>query len=284
MAVKRSSRKPAAAPVTARHPSLARAAALRHRFRSRARLYGAWMSIGHPEVAAIFSRAQGDFLGIDLEHTTIELSTAQQIIRACHEHDRACLPRIYPGQLEHVRRLLDAGADGIIVPQVARVEDIDQVVDVMRYPPDGHRGFGVASAQGYGRDFDGYVRGANESLSLMIQIETIQAVERIGALLTHPAVDGVMVGPYDMSGSLGVPGELDHPRVREACETVVRACAQAEISCGMHLVYPTVDAIRQKLRAGFTFLVLGSDIFNLWKRGLEVDAMIKACADDKAAR
>ncbi len=264
---------------TGQHPALARVAALRHRLRSRARLYAVWMSIGHPEIAAIFSRTRGDFLGIDLEHTTIDLPTAQQIIRACHEHGRACLPRIYPGQLEHARRLLDAGADGIIIPQVARAEDIDQVVDIMRYPPEGHRGFGVAAAHAYGRDFDAYVRGANQALSVIIQIETIQAVERIATLLTHPAVDGVMVGPYDMSGSLGVPGQLDHPRVREACQTVVRACAQAELSCGLHIVYPTVEEIRRQLDAGFTFLILGSDIFNLWKRGLEVDAMIEACAD-----
>jgi len=218
-------------------------------------------------------------VGLDLEHTTIELSTAQMIIRACHEHRRACLPRIFPGQLEQMRRLLDAGADGIIVPQVSTRDEIERVVQALRYPPDGQRSFGVAAAHRYGRTFEDYVREANEALSLIVQVETATGVERIDELVTHPAVDGVMIGPYDLSGSLRVPGELTHPRVVKACSHVIAACAKASMSCGIHLVYPTVEELQRQLSAGFTFFVLGSDIFNLWQRSVELDAMIEACGD-----
>ena len=253
------------------------AAALRRKFRSRARLFGAWMSIGHPEIAAIFAAAKGDFVGIDLEHTTIDLATAQMIIRTCHEHGRACLPRPYAGSLESMRRLLDAGADGIIVPQVSRRADVERLIEELRYPPQGRRGFGVAAAHQYGRAFDAYVRGANESLSLLIQIETMDGVERIGEILTVPEVDGVMIGPYDISGSLGVAGELSHTKVTAACTQVIKACAAQSISCGIQLVHPRAADLRRQLKAGFTFLVLGSDIFNLTQRSREVDAMIQAC-------
>lgn len=261
---------------TDRHP-LAMAAALRKRLRARDRLYGAWMSIGHPEIASIFADAQGDFVGIDLEHTTIELSTAQQIIRACHEFHRACLPRIFPGNLEQIRRLLDAGADGIIVPQVSSSEAIDRVVQALYYPPQGRRSFGVAAAHQYGRAFEAYVREANEACSLIVQVETMAGVEQIDAIVANPAVDGVMIGPYDLSGSLGIPGQVSHPRVAEACRRVIAACAKASMSCGLHLVYPQVEDLRREFNAGFTFLVLGSDIFTLWQRGVEIDAMIDAC-------
>ncbi len=120
------------------------------------------------------------------------------------------------------------------------------------------------------------MRGANAALSLIVQVETIDAVERIEEIVRHPAVDGLMVGPYDLSGSLGIPGDLTNPRVREACGRVVRACADASMSCGLHLVYPTVEEIRRELAAGFSFLVLGSDIFNLWRRSVDVDQMIAA--------
>lgn len=250
------------------------ASALRQRFRSRSRAYGAWLSIGSAEVASIFAAAKGHFVGIDLEHTTIDLPTTQMIIRSCHEHRRAALPRIFPGDLQQARRLLDAGADGLIVPQVSVREQIQSVADCMRYPPLGKRGFGVAAAHRYGRGFEEYVRAANESLSLMIQVETSEGVANIEKLASHPAVDAVMIGPYDLSGSLGIPGRLKDKRVVEACNRVIKACERQGISCGMHLVYPNVDEVREHLARGFTFLVLGSDIFNLWKRSEETDEII----------
>jgi 2-keto-3-deoxy-L-rhamnonate aldolase RhmA len=251
------------------------AAALRARFRSRQPAYGAWLSIGHPEVAAIFASARGHFVGIDLEHTTIDLPTSQQIIRACHQYRRACLPRIFPGDLQAVRRLLDAGADGIIVPQVSTIAHVEAVADVMRYPPEGRRGFGVAAAQEYGRGFDAYMAGANAALSMMIQVETVEGVGNIEALVAHPAVDAVMVGPYDLSGSLGVPGKIDHPSVVAACRDVTAACRKRGIACGMHLVYPDLAEVRDHLARDFTFLIMGSDIFNLWRRCVEVDRLIE---------
>lgn len=203
---------------------LAVTAALRQRLRSRARTYGAWISIGHSDIASLFASANGHFVGVDLEHTMTELSTIHAMIRACHEYGRACLPRIFPGQFEPLRRLLDARADGVIVPQVSRREDIDRAASALRYPPEGRRSFGVVAAHRFGRAFDAYVRSANRSLSLIIQVESTDAVAHIDALVSHPAVDGVMVGPYDLSGLLGMPGALTHPRVTEACERVIQAC------------------------------------------------------------
>lgn len=262
--------------MTDEHP-LAIAAALRHRLRTRAHTFGAWSSLGHPEIASIFASAKGHFVGVDLEHSTTSLSTAQAMIRACHEFRRACLIRVSPGSVEQMRRLLDAGADGLIVPQVSSSDDIDRAAKVLRYPPKGERSFGVAAAHQYGRVFDAYARSANESLTLIVQVETMPAVERIDSIVSHPAVDGVMIGPYDLSGSLGIPGALTHPRVVEASKRVIEACTASSRSCGVHLVHPSLDDIRQHLVAGFTFLVLGSDVFSLWKRGVEVDAMIGSC-------
>lgn len=258
------------------HP-LAIAAMLRRRLRMRARTFGAWSSLGHPEIVSIFASAKGHFVGVDLEHSTTGLSTAQAMIRACHEYRRACLTRVCPGSIEQIRRLLDAGADGVILPQVSSCDDIDRAAKMLRYPPEGERSFGVAAAHQYGRAFDAYVQSANESLILIVQVETMAAVERVDSIVSHPAVDGVMIGPYDLSGSLGIPGALTHPRVVEASKRVIEACTASSRSCGVHLVHPTLEDIRQHLAAGFTFLVLGSDVFNLWKRSVEVDAMVGSC-------
>lgn len=256
---------------------LAIARALRGRLRQRLATFGSWMSLGDPEIAAILAASSTNFVGIDLEHTTVDLSTVQATVRVCHQYGRACLPRVPPGQMEYVKRLLDAGADGVVIPQVSRRGQIDEIVSAMRYPPAGARSFGVAAAQNYGRAFEGYAQAANDSLSLVIQIESRDAVDNVEDLVSHPAVDAVLLGPYDLSGSFGVPGKLDDPRVVKACDEVIGSCARAGISCGIHLVYPSLEEVKDHLERRLTFLVLGSDVFNLWKRAEQTDEIVRGC-------
>jgi 2-dehydro-3-deoxyglucarate aldolase len=164
-----------------------------------------------------------------------------------------------------VKRLLDAGADGIIVPMVSSLAEVERLAGWFRYPPEGHRSFGVARAQRYGAAFDEYAASWNAVGCLIIQIESMAGVDEAETMLRHDAVDGVMVGPYDLSGSLGVPGDLNHPRVEAACERILHACAAAGKTCGTHLIEPDLDRIGRALAAGYTLVVLASDVFILGK-------------------
>lgn len=235
------------------------------RFRSRERIFGAWTSLGHPSITEIFASIGVDFIGIDLEHSTIGLEEAQRIIAAAQAGGVACLPRLSGHQEEQARRLLDSGADGLIVPNVSSMVEIDRIVDWCKYPPMGKRGYGIARAQRYGFDFDRYVRSWNQRSVILIQIESIQAANGIEKLLANEAVDGVMIGPYDLSGSLGVPGQLKHPKVVEAGSHVMEACRQRDKACGIQLVDPTAEEVSASLEFGYTFVVLASDVFILWK-------------------
>jgi 2-dehydro-3-deoxyglucarate aldolase len=246
------------------------------KFRQRQSLFGAWTSLGHPSVTEIFCRGGFDFLGIDLEHSTISLEQSQTIIATSQAAGIPCLPRVSSHNGEQIRRILDSGADGIIVPQVNTHKELLQIVDWCKYPPVGKRGFGVARAQGYGFDFPDYTAAWNRHGTLIIQIESIQAVDIIDELLAHEEVDGVMTGPYDMSGSLGVPGQLDHPKVTAACARVVEACRKSGKSCGTQIVDPTEAAISQTKAQGFTFAVLSSDVFLLWKWSERMNGLMKA--------
>jgi len=238
---------------------------MRSKLRNRTTLLGAWTSLGHPSITEIFTAAGFDFIGIDLEHSTISQEQAQRIIAASHASDVACLPRVSSHNGEQIRRLLDSGADGILVPQVSTRSEVEQIVEWCKYPPLGKRGYGVASAQGYGFDFNEYVANWNERSTILIQIESIKGVEAVDELLGHDAIDGAMIGPYDLSGSLGIPGQLLNPRVAEACSRVIEACRNHGKACGTHIVEPTEKNIRDELNYGYTFLVLASDVFVLWK-------------------
>jgi 2-dehydro-3-deoxyglucarate aldolase len=228
-------------------------------------VFGAWTSLGHPSITEIFTRAGVDFVGIDLEHSTVSHEQSQRIIAAAQAGGTACLPRVASHNGEQIRRLLDSGADGVIVPNVSTPHEVEQIINWSKYPPLGKRSYGVARAQGYGFDFEAYVRAWNDRSTILIQIESIQAVDAVDALLAHEAVDGAMIGPYDISGSLGIPGQLAHPRVTQACARVLEACQRAGKACGTQLVEPTPETASEAFSAGYAFVVLASDVFLLWK-------------------
>jgi 2-dehydro-3-deoxyglucarate aldolase len=244
------------------------ALAFRRRLRGREPLFAGWTSIGHPQITEAIALSGVDFVGIDIEHSTISLEQSQRIIAAAQAGGTVCLPRIASHNPEMIKRLLDSGADGIIVPMVSTPEEVERIVSWVKYPPAGRRSFGVARAQDYGLGFADYTARWNELSSVIIQIETVEGVENIDRLLAHEGVDGAMVGPYDLSGSLGIPGQIDHPRVAEAGRRVVEACRRAGRACGTQLVDPDPASMRKAVADGYTFSVLSSDVFLLgsWAR------------------
>ncbi len=238
---------------------------LKQKLRSRERLFGGWISFGHSSIAEIIARLGFDFVAIDMEHSTMSLFDAQQIVMGCQSQGVPCLPRPVSHGVEMIKPMLDAGSDGLIAPMVSTVEELERLIGLCKFAPQGRRSFGVARAHGYGFDFDSYVSGWNESAPFIIQIETVQGVENIEKLIAYDAVDGIMIGPYDLSGSLGVPGQPSHPRVLEACEQVVRACQKFGKSCGTQIADVNHAAVDAALKKGYTFVILSSDLFVLWK-------------------
>lgn len=238
---------------------------LKQKLRNREHVFTAWTSLAHPSITEIFSKMGVDFIGIDIEHSTISQEQSQRIIAAAQANGILCLPRIATHNMEMLKRLLDSGADGIIVPSVSTSVEVEKIISWCNYPPLGKRGFGVARAQGYGFDFDEYTKRWNEVKTFIVQIESIEAVENIDEILKYEEIDGVMIGPYDISGSLGIPGKLEHPKVKQAAKRVIQACKRYSKGCGTQVIEPDSENIKEKFTEGYTFLVLASDIFLLWK-------------------
>jgi len=247
---------------------------LKEKLNHRSAVFAGWTSIGHPQITEMIARSGVDFVGIDLEHSTISQEQAQRIIAACHSNAVVCVPRVASHDPESIRRLLDSGADGILVPTVETPAEVEKIIEAMKYPPRGKRGYGIARAQGYGNEFKEYTSNWNQESILILQIESVRAVSNIEALLEFEEVDGVMIGPYDISGSLDVPGEIDHPSVLEAGQKVVDACRHYGKACGTQDINPSVSSVESSLRAGYTFIVLASDVFILWNWGNDVESLI----------
>jgi len=238
---------------------------LKQKLTNRERLFAGWVSYAHPSITETFAGAGFDFIAIDMEHSTVSLEQAQRIIAGAQAEGSLCLPRPVSHSNDWTKPLLDSGADGMLYPMVQTKEEVRALIEINKYPSVGRRSFGVNRAQDYGFTFDTYVKEWNDSSALILQIESIQAVDNIDSLLSFKEVDGVMIGPYDMSGSLGVPGQTTHPLVLEASKKVILACEKYGKSCGSQIADVTEDALKKHFDQGYTYCILGSDLFVLWK-------------------
>jgi 2-keto-3-deoxy-L-rhamnonate aldolase RhmA len=251
-------------------------AILKKKLRRRERLFAAWVSYAHPSITETFARAGFDFIAIDMEHSTITVEQAQRIIAACQSEGVPCLPRPVSHSNDWFKPLLESGADGLLVQMVSTPEDVAAIIGHLKYPPAGNRSYGVNRAQAYGFDFDSYIQSWNDTSSFIIQVESIQAVENIDKLLSFDEIDGVMVGPYDISGSLGVPGQTSHPLVIEASRKVIAACERFGKSCGTQVTDASEESVQALFDLGYTYAILSSDLFVLWKWSEKMQGMIKS--------
>lgn len=253
---------------------LARRRALKSKLQNREPVFGGWLSYGDPAITETFAKAGFDFVAIDMEHTTLSLTDARTIITSAQSEGACCLPRPVSHSNDILKPLLEAGADGMFIQMVETVDQVHSLINALKFPPIGTRSYGVNRAHGYGFDFDSYIKDWNDSSSLILQIESITAVKNIDALLDFPEVDGVMVGPYDISGSLNVPGQTNHPKVRAAGAQVIEAAERAGKSCFTQIANVTPEQLQDAFEQGFTSIILGSDLFILWKWAEEMQTII----------
>jgi 2-dehydro-3-deoxyglucarate aldolase/4-hydroxy-2-oxoheptanedioate aldolase len=219
-------------------------------------LIGTIITIPSTEIAEIFCQAGFDWLFIDLEHSVLSIKDAQTLMQAAHP-SIPCLIRVPSTDETWIKRSLDTGAAGIIVPQIHSVEDVRQVVQFCKYPPEGLRSVGIGRAQGYGEKFQEYVNTSNENLSVVIQIEHIDAVKNIEEIIKVPGIDCLFIGPYDLSASMGKVGKLTDPDVLEAIAKVENAASQAGIPLG--IFGSTPESITPNIQNGYTLIAIGID-------------------------
>jgi 2-keto-3-deoxy-L-rhamnonate aldolase RhmA len=220
---------------------------------------GTWIQIGHAAVAEVLANAGFDWIAADCEHTDMGLAEFAAVARGLHGRGSVPFVRVRENDTLAIRQMLDLGALGVIVPLVNTPADAARAVRAAKYPPAGVRGFAFHRGNNWGVDFADYAANANDQIAVVVMIESREAVENIDAILAVEGVDGVFIGPYDMSGSYGIPGQTNDPIIQNACARVVAACRKAGKAAGMHVVIPTPEAIAKGVADGFTFLALGVD-------------------------
>ena len=228
---------------------------LKQRLNNQETLLGTLSSLPSPEVTEIMAQAGFDWLFIDMEHGPFEVLMAQRMMMAAG--DCPCLVRV-PGHSEvHIKKALDAGAAGLIIPQVSSAEQAEKVIGFAKYPPLGNRGVGGGRAQGYGSNLATYVEEANEQLLMVLQVEHIDGVNHIDEILEVDGIDVIFIGPYDLSASLGLTGQVGHPKVLEAIARVEAKCKAKGMPMGYFDVSP--EGVLPYREKGYQLLTCGVD-------------------------
>lgn len=226
------------------------------RLRAGELLSGTMITLRDPTVSDVLAGVGFDWFFVDGEHGPIETSDLLAQFQAVANR-AAMLVRVPAIDEVPIKKALDLGAQGIIVPQVNTAEEVERVVQYSRYPPLGGRGVGLGRAHGYGATFDEYMNSANEEVCVVIQAEHKRAVQNIESIVQVKGFDAVLVGPYDLSASMGLMGQVGHPDVVAAIDRVAEVCRSASIPLG--IFGATAESVRPYIEKGFNLIVAGVD-------------------------
>jgi len=243
---------------------------LKLKLKNRKLSIGSWITIGNSIVAELMAQAGFEWLTIDMEHSVIDMSHAQELIRIIELSDVVPLVRISNNNPDVIKHVMDAGAHGVIVPMVNSKTEAEQAVKAVKYPISGIRSVGLARAQKYGFDFNGYKEWLEKESIIIVQIEHVKAINNLEAILCTPGVDGSIIGPYDLSGSLGCPGEFNRPEVKAELQKYEKVCNHLNKPMGFHIVQPDSGMVNDYKLKGYTFLAVGLDTLYLGTKCREV--------------
>ncbi|PJZ70304.1 2,4-dihydroxyhept-2-ene-1,7-dioic acid aldolase [Leptospira perolatii] len=236
--------------------------------------YGTWMQIPHPAVAEILSASGFEWVAIDLEHGQVSPGLLPDLFRAIELSGACPFARVARNHPKDIKQALDAGAKGIIVPMVETKEDANNMIIWSQYPPDGKRGVGFSRANVFGLNFPEYSNLINKEIVMVAQIEHINAVKNLKDILSTGRLDAIMIGPYDLSGSMGLTGKFEHPDFLKVISTILAETKRQNVACGFHIIHPNEDSIGKVVSDGYRFIALGTDAVYLWSSA--TDTMQKA--------
>lgn len=233
---------------------------VRHRLKSGEATYGTWLTLPDPVAARLLASSGFDWITVELEHTPTTFETAALSYAMIAAANCVPLARVPFNTSENIKRVLDTGAWGVIVPMVNSRTEAEAAVAAARFPPLGRRSVGgQLNAANFDTDQGTYRRQANDEILVIVMIEHVDAVANAEAIITTPGIDAIFIGPNDLSNSMGQhPAfESEHPQFNEAVQHVRDLCKKHRVPVGIHVISP--ESASRRVAEGFQFIALGSD-------------------------
>ena len=228
---------------------------LKNKLKNNENNFGTWMQIGHPAISEILSNKGYDWIGIDLEHGEVEISNLPNIFRS---FNKDCCPLVRVSQNDNIeiRKVLDYGASGVIVPLIESKYDVEKMISSCNYPPKGSRGTAFHRANVWGENFNNYF---SKDIVTIAMIETKKGVDNIEEILSIKDLDGILIGNYDLSASYNMPGDFEKHEFKNIINYIYKKCNEYNKSFGSHIVHPNDDSINNLKYANGNIFCLGID-------------------------
>jgi 2-keto-3-deoxy-L-rhamnonate aldolase RhmA len=236
-----------------------RSSKLKSRLRMGETTFGAWLTVANPMIAEIMAGAGFDWVLIDTEHGGFSNEGLQTCLIAFNGSPTVPMVRVAWNDAVLIKQALDMGADGILIPMVSSPAEAREAVSACKYPPEGTRGFGPRRASDYGRKTDAYVAQANASVIVIVQIEHVDGVTQIDAILDTPGIDVACLGPTDLSGTAGVLRQFHHPTVVDGMTRVIEAARARQMPASIGITFSGPE-MRRWYSAGANFIFCGDDV------------------------
>jgi len=219
---------------------------------------GTWQQISNASISEILGCAGYDWVAVDMEHGSVSVAQLPDLFRAIELGGTLPLARIAESTPKDCKQALDAGAGGIISPMIKSAEQLTMVRNTCCWPPVGTRSVGFSRANLFGKNFDSYKKEAQSPL-LIAQIEHINAVNNLDEILQVDGLDAIIVGPYDLSASMGITGKFDTREFIEVMDNIINRCKKYNVPCGDHVVEPDQKLLNRRIDQGYRFIAYGTD-------------------------
>jgi 2-keto-3-deoxy-L-rhamnonate aldolase RhmA len=232
---------------------------LKHKLKGNDLSIGSWITLAHSSIAELFVNAGFEWLAVDLEHSVISIREAEELIRVIELSGASPLVRLTSNNSDQIKRVMDAGAHGVIVPMVKTKEDVENAIKAVRYPSSGNRSIGLARAQRWGNSFSKYFEWLENESIVIVQIEHIDAVNNLEDIFSVEGIDAFIIGPYDLSGSMNKPGKFDDKEFLQAIEKIKITAKAYNICGGIHIVEPSPEDLKSRIDEGYKFIAYSLD-------------------------
>lgn len=237
---------------------------IRKKIKDKTPSIGSWLQIPHSSIAEILGAANYDWVAVDMEHGSISISQLPELFRAIELGGTAPFVRLLDSSANSCKQALDAGALGVILPNIRSQTELKNAVEYCCWPPKGSRGVGFSRANLFGENFTDYDKFSQKPF-IVAMIENKMGLQNIDNIIKVEGLDAILIGPYDLSASLGQTGNFENHLVVSAMKKILNLCKTTNISCGLHIVQPEKQQLINRIKEGYTFLPFSMDSVFLTK-------------------